>query len=225
MVLAGDLGPAETKWQGADPALVGEASPERFTPEGNAAFRTRGLVMPGDLTFVPFYRQYGRLSAVYFKQMSQGEWHAAQAAFAAEQARLKDLDARSVDATRLGDIPAERDHNLTFARSYSVSYRGRSGRDARSGGFFEFDMKGGPGALILLATYCGDERARDFDILVDNVLLATQRLDADRPGLFFDVQYAIPQALTRAQRVRVRTADGGTAGPVFASSGRYSRLG
>jgi uncharacterized protein len=220
MVMAGDLGPVGTKWQGADPAFVGEVSAERFTPaeEGGAIYRTRGLVMPGDLTFVPFYGQYARLSAVYFKRLSQAEWNAAQVEFAAEQRHLRELDTHSIDIAHLGELQPERDRNLVSARSNAVTYRGRSGRDARTGGFFEFNMSGGAGPLILRATYSGDERAREFDVLVENALLATQRLDADRPGRFFDVEYPIPHELTRGKphlRVRFVPHQGSTAGPVF----------
>ncbi len=221
MVMAADVGPSATNWNGAEPALVGdELLLEKFTAseEDRAIYETRGLVRPADLTFVPFYRQHARLSAVYFKRSSEREWQAEQAEILAGQMRLRDIDKRSVDVMHVGEMQPERDHSLTSARSYPVRYRGRSGRDARSGGFFEFDMMVGPGSLILRATYCGDERARDFDILVDNGFLATQHLHADDPGKFFDVEYALPEELTRGkQRVRVSFVphEGNTAGPVF----------
>ncbi|HEY2807853.1 MAG TPA: glycoside hydrolase family 127 protein [Steroidobacteraceae bacterium] len=220
LVLAGDLGPAGTKWQAAAPVFVGEQVLKNFVPTGKerSVFRTRGLVKPADLTFVPFYRQHARLSAVYFQRSSQAQWDATQAELAAEQRRLADLEARSIDVARLGEAEPESAHLLVAVRSYSVSYRGRSGRDARSGGFFEFDMACAPGPLILRMTYYGDERARDFDVFVAQVRVATQHLDADRPGQFFEIEYAIPQDLTRgAQRVRVRFVphDGSAAGPVF----------
>ncbi len=44
------------------------------------------------------------------------------------------------------------------------------------GGYFEFTMAVRPGPMILQGTYWGEERARDFDILVDNVKIATQHL-------------------------------------------------
>ncbi len=236
MVLAGDLGPTARTWDTAAPALVGnESLLTKFTvaDEGNAIYQTRGVVRPADLEFVPFYRQYARLSAVYFEQMSEEAWAAGQGKFAAEQLRLRDVDSRSVDVTHLGETQSEREHDLTSARSYTVTYRGRNGRDARSGGFFEFELGARPGPLILRATYCGDERARDFDILVDNALLATQHLEADRPGGFFDVDYDLPQELTQSKRhVRLRFVAhaGSTAGPVFGarllagSSGGVSKL-
>jgi len=220
MVLAADLGPVATPWQGVDPAMVGEKLLDRFQPVAveKATYVARGIMRPTDLTFAPFYSQYERRSAVYFRRFTEDAWKTEEAAFLAEQARLKDISARSVDVMHLGEMQPERDHNLTSELSYPVAYRNRNGRDARSGGFFEFDMKVRPGPLILQATYWGEERKRRFDILVDGVKVATQQLEADHPGKFFDVEYPLPEALTRGKtkvRVRFAPAERNTAGPVF----------
>lgn len=220
MVLAADLGPKTTEWQGADPAMVGDDLIAAFAPvdTASARYRTRGIVRPDDLEFVPFYRQYDRRCAVYFKRFTDAAWVREEAAFHIEQARLKDVAARSVDVMFLGEMQPERDHRLQSEISYPVTYRGRKGRDARSGGYFEFDMKVAPGPLILQATYWGNERKRDFGILVDNVKVATQRLDNDRPGQFFDVEYPIPPALTAGKssvRIKFLPLDRNSAGPVF----------
>lgn len=220
MVLAADLGAKEQKWEQADPALVGADLLAGFAPvaPGEGRYATRGIVRPAGLTFVPFYRQYQRRSAVYFKRFSDSEWAAEEVRFNAEQVRLKDIAARSVDVMFLGEMQPERDHNLTSEISYPVTYRGRNGRDVRSGGYMEFTMKVRPGPLILQASYWGGERPRDFDILVDNVKVATQHLGNDQPGAFFDVEYPLPEALTRGKpsvRVKFVPHDRNTAGPVF----------
>ena len=220
LVMAADLGPKDAPWEQADPAMVGADLLAAFTPTvGTAAtYATKGIIRPADLSFVPFYSQYDRRSAVYFKRFGEAAWTTQEAAFLAEQARLKDLAARSVDVMHLGEMQPERDHGLTSEISYPESYRGRNGRDARSGGYFEFAMKTRPGPLLLQATYWGDERARDFDILVDNVKVATQHLEADQPGKFFDVEYPLPVALTKGKtsvKIRFVPHDRSSAGPVF----------
>lgn len=220
MVLAADLGSKDVKWESADPAMVGDDLLAGFSPVDatKAVYAARGVVRPGDLTFVPFYSQFDNRSAVYFKRFTDATWKTEEAAFLAEQARLKDIAARSVDVMHLGEMQPERDHNLTSELSYPVSYRGRNGRDARGGGNFEFTMKTKPGPLILQATYWGSERSRNFDILIDGVKIATQRLSEDKPGKFFDVEYPVPQALTEKKKeVRVKFVphERNTAGPVF----------
>ncbi|MEG8039658.1 glycoside hydrolase family 127 protein [Sphingomonas sp. LR60] len=220
LVLAADLGRADGEWDHPEPAMVGQDLLAAFRPvdEESAQYATAGLIRPADLTFVPFYRQYDRRSAVYFKRFTDAQWKVEETAFLAEQARQKDLAARSVDIMHLGEMQPERDHDLTSEISYPLAYRGRNGRDARTGGFFEFAMAVKPGPLLLQATYWGDERKRTFDILVDNQRIATQTLDADKPGAFFDVDYPIPEALTKGKKkVKVRFVphDKNSAGPVF----------
>jgi DUF1680 family protein len=221
MVMAADLGDVAKKWDSPDPAMVGADLLGGFkqgTGLERVSYETHGVIRPADLTFVPFYSQYQRRNAVYFKRFSDEEWKVEEAAFLTEQARLREIAARSVDVMHLGEMQPERDHNLVSETSYPVEYRGKQGRDARSGGYFEFTMHTKPGPLVLMATYWGGERGQNFDILVDNVLLATQQLKDNKPGKFFDVEYPVPEALTKGKsRIRVRFVphNHSTAGPVF----------
>ena len=220
MVMAADLGGRDDKWDSPDPVLVGANPLAGFAAadQARARYTTAGVFRPTNLGFVPFFSQYDRRSAVYFKRFTDAGWKAQEAAFLADQARARDIAARSVDIMHLGEMQPERDHGLTSDISYPVSYRGRQGRDARSGGYFEFTMAVRPGSMILQGTYWGEERARDFDILVDNVKVATQHLENDKPGAFFDVEYPLSTALTagkKSVRVRIVPHDRSTAGPIF----------
>lgn len=219
MVLAADLGPVDKPFEAAAPALVGAdllAGLKPVEPQ-QAIYRADTIARPTALTLSPFYKNYHRRSAVYFRRFTDAEWVNEERAFKAEQARLQELAARSVDVMHLGEMQPERDHELTSEISYPVVYRGRHGRDARTGGFFAFRMKVRPGPLILQATYWADERARKFHILIDGQRIATQSLRPDKP-VFFDVDYEIPEALTRGKDsvlVRFEPEPGNTAGPVF----------
>lgn len=219
LVLAADLGGTDQPFEGLAPALVGDDLPASFEPvdPSMSAYRSVGVGRPGDMRFSAFYNSYDRRSAVYFSRYTEAQWSKAEAAFAAEQARLQELAARSVDVMHLGETRAERDHGLESDISYPVVYRGRRGRDARTGGFFSFRMKVSPGPLILQATYWADERRRLFHILIDGERIASQTLSPDKPA-FVDVEYAIPEALTRGKQsieVRFEPEPGNTAGPVF----------
>ncbi|MFS0774022.1 beta-L-arabinofuranosidase domain-containing protein [Sphingomonas sp. 1P08PE] len=219
LVMAADLGAADAAWTGIEPALVGDAPLAGFIPAASpASYDTRGVIRPADLRFVPFYRQYDRRSAVYFRRFTEAEWRFEEAAFAAEQQRQKDVAARSIDIMHFGEMQPERDHDLESEQSWPVSYRGRNGRDVRSGGYMAFTLKTRQGPLILQATYWGEDRNRGFDILVDDVKVASEQLKGETPGKFVDVDYALPLALTRgkaALRIRIVPHDGQTAGPVF----------
>lgn len=220
LVLAADLGPAETPWTGIEPALVGDAVLAAFTPvaDRSSTFTARGVGRPGDLTFVPFYSQFDRRSAVYFRQFTQSQWQQEEVAFKAELARQKDIAARSIDIMYFGEMQPERDHKLESEQSWPASYRGRNGRDVRSGGYMAFTLKARPGPLVLQATYWGEDKNRNFDILVDDVKVASELRKGDAPGKFVDVDYPLPVALTRGKsslRIRFVPHEGKTAGPVF----------
>ena len=221
LVLAADLGPTDDEFEGPDPVLVGADIPAGLAPIDTAArtYRATASARPEPLTFAPFLQQRDRRTAVYFKRFTEDGWQAEQESFLLAQAAKRELDARSVDIMRLGEMQPERDHQLESNISYPQVYRGRYGRDARFEGFFSFRMDVAPGPLILRATYWGEERDRSFEILIDDEVIATQTLVAEHPGEFFEVDYPIPEQLTQgkdAVYVRFRAAAGSDrVGPVF----------
>lgn len=220
VVLAADLGPASQSFDGVEPALLSEDVLSGIQPMDarRGLYRTVGMGRPRDLELMPFYGQWDRRSAVYFRRFTATQWDAAQRVLAAERAAREALEARSVDLVRLGVEADEAAHNLESGISYAVSYRFRSGRDARTEGFFAVDMAVAEGPLVLQTTYWGGERDRLFHIEVDGVRIATQRLHANAAGRFIDVDYPVPPELTAGKdRVRVRFTpeSGHTAGPVF----------
>jgi uncharacterized protein len=109
----------------------------------------------------------------------------------------------------LGEMQAERDHNLESEVSWPGTYRGRNGRDARQGGFMSFTMKVKPGPLVLQASYWGDDR-REYDILIDGEKLTTvTHKTAPKPGVFFDEEYPVPERFTAGKsQVLIRLQPG-----------------
>jgi hypothetical protein len=139
----------------------------------------------------------------------------------AEAAAAARRRARVVDEVVLGDESSERGHALTGKAMASGTHRGRRWRHATAGGFFSFKMAICPdGPTDLCCTYWGgDAGARRFDILVDGIRVATERLNKNRPGEFFDVTYALPPQITQQKKhvtVSFRPQAGQIAGGVFA---------
>ena len=220
LVLAADLGPAGAQFEGPEPALVAADPIVTISPVDQAAARygSRGSGRPADLAFAPFFSLYDRRTAVYFKRYTLPEWEDALALRAAERTRAAELDARSVDVIRLGVEDDERRHGLTSDISYAVSYRFRPGRDARTGGFFEFDAAVRDEPLMMRATYWGGERDRRFHIEVDGRRIASERLAGEPTGEFVERDYEIPADLVKGRervRVRIEPEPGYTAGPLF----------
>jgi DUF1680 family protein len=225
LVLAADLGPYDKPFDGYAPAMVGDnvvAGLAAVAP-ADAVYQASSVVRPNALTFKPFYSQVDRRTALYFRRYSEGEWATVQAAYIADQKRLKDLAERSLDVMHLGEMQPERDHNFRGENSNPVIYRGRSGRDARKGGYMEFEMKSGRdgkkvGPLVLGVTYWGSETGRDFNILIDGTIIAHVVLKEPKPDEWVDLEYPIPAKLTAGKAkitVKFDPQNGKTAGPVF----------
>jgi hypothetical protein len=80
-------------------------------------------------------------------------------------------------------------------------------------------MKVEPGSKnALLCTYIGDDKNRSFDILIDNVKIASQELKGGTPGKFFDIEYPIPAEVIAGKTkivVKIQGKDDKTAGRMF----------
>jgi uncharacterized protein len=186
----------------------------------NLLFQTRGAAKPADVKLMPFYQTVDQYYNVYWDFFTPEEWTSRQTEYEAEKKRINDIELRTIDNIRIGEMQPERDHNLNASeRSYVSHALGRAGREVRSGGYFEFDMKVDSSVPnILLCSYIGDDRNRGFDLLVDGVKIATQELNGGTTGRFFDVEYSIPPELIANKAnvvVRVQGHPNKTAGRVF----------
>ena len=183
-------------------------------------FRLNGVGKPQDVELAPFYKTYDQYYNVYWDYFTKNEWIERQAAYEADKKKQKELDERTIDIMRLGEMQPERDHNLKASeQSYAEIALGRGGREVRKGGFFSFEMKVLPDVeSVLLLSYLGDDKGRAFDILIDGVKIATQELKGAEAGRFFDVEYPIPMELLKGKtkvEVKIQAPPNRTAGRVF----------
>jgi len=179
-----------------------------------------GVGKPFDVTLIPFYKTYNQYYSVYWDYFTNTDWDARKAEYEAEKKRQKEIEEKTIDNFRIGEMQPEREHKLNASeRSYVSDAIGRMGREARRENYFSFDMKVDPviGNNLLL-TYIGDDKDRKFDILVDGVKIATEEWKGGKTGKFYDVEYAIPGELIKGKEkitVRIEANYGKTAGRVF----------
>lgn len=183
-------------------------------------FKLNGVAKPGDVELGPFYKTYDQYYNVYWDYFTNEKWLARKAAYEAEKIKQQQLEERTIDLLRLGEMQPERDHQLeTSEQSYTETALGRGGREVRNGGFFSFEMKVLPDEeMVLLMSYLGDDKGRAFDILVDGTKIATQELKGAETGKFLDIEYPIPAELTKGKTkviVRVQAHPRRTAGRAF----------
>ena len=183
-------------------------------------FRTHGIGRPGDVTLIPFYRMHRERYSVYWKLLSAAEWKAQAAELQAAEARRMAVEARTLDAVHPGEQQSETDHKFQGEKSDPVEALGRKLRHAYDGGWFSYELKVDSAATNeLVCTWWGDETGeRSFDILVDGVKIASQKLLHNRPGEFWDATYVIPPDLTRGKEkvvVKFQAQPGNFAGGLF----------
>ncbi|HPX40573.1 MAG TPA: hypothetical protein PLF51_09050, partial [Candidatus Hydrogenedentes bacterium] len=124
----------------------------------------------------------------------------------------------TVDSVVIGDDASETAHGLAGENMGIGPHQDRVWRHA-PGGWFSYTVKVVPDApMELLCIYWGGEYQRAFDVLVDDVKIAEQRLHNDKPGEFFEQAYPLPPELTRGQEsvtVKFQAHADNTAGGVF----------
>jgi len=198
--------------------VAGKPSIFTGSPE---VFRIPGQEEGPSITLEPFYKMHGdRHYVVYWDVFTPQQWQEKEQAYKAELIRENQLQARTVDQVRPGDRQNERDHNLQGEKTASGDFLDRRWHHATDGGWFSYDVKVLPDQpQELSVTYWGgDSGNRVFDILVDGVRIATERLENNRPGKFYDAVYPIPESLTKGKQkviVKFQAHPGAWAGGVF----------
>lgn len=193
-VAAGPLCPARRA-----PIIV-SASPDfadRIVPvEGKPlTFKAPGLIanVEEELTLIPFFRLHDARYVVYWPHATPEELEAQKQEWEdAERERLA-LEHRTIDHVAPGEQQPEVEHNFKGEDTEAGPYRGRHWRHAR--GWFSYELRDPKSeASTLRVTYSAADSGRTFDILMNDVKVATVELDGSQPGDFFSVDYAVPEA-------------------------------
>ena len=183
-------------------------------------FETKGIGQPFDVTLKPFYSTYKQYYSVYFDYFTKQGWEERKADYEAEKRKQQLIEEKTIDNFRVGEMQPERDHELQASeRSYVDIALGRSGREARAGNYFAFNMKVQPGfPNKLLLTYIGDDKRRKFDVKVEGEVIATVEWNGGVTGKFYDLEYPIPPNILMGKttvNVRIEANYDRTAGRIF----------
>ncbi len=183
-------------------------------------FQMKGVGQPFDVSLTPFYQTYNQYYSVYWDYFTNEEWAKLKDEYEADKKRQQQIEERTIDNFRIGEMQPERDHQLKATeRSYVSDAFDRMGREARKDNYFSFVMKVEQDTpVILLLTYIGDDKDRKFDIKADGVIIATVEWNGGKTGKFYDVEYALPTSLLHGKKqitISIEANYGKTAGRVF----------
>jgi DUF1680 family protein len=226
LVLAGDLGPLDDS-ASKDPMCVPVLMTENRNPsawlkpvEGKVnTFITINTGKPRDIELKPFYSIYNRRYSVYWDLFNEEGWNVRQMEYKAELESLKKIKEATIDFVQPGEMQPERNHNFKGEKTTPGGFKERANRESRSG-WFSFDMKIKPDipSALVVEYWGGFPGAKTFDILVNDILIATENISGKRDGQFINVQYDIPEEISRGRSkitVKFQAHPLNTAGPVF----------
>ncbi|MEO8416809.1 MAG: beta-L-arabinofuranosidase domain-containing protein [Ginsengibacter sp.] len=224
IVLAGELGKERPEQQDIPVFVLNdEQVSDLVKPAGSdniLLFETASTNNKETILMKPFYELHHQHYIVYWDKFTTEGWNKKKKEYEAELKRQEEIKARTVDMVRIGEMQPERDHNFKGEKTNTGEAFGRKWRDASGGGGFSFtlDTKGN-NDLQLACTYWGSDNGnRNFEILIDNVKIATQKLASEKPNEFFDMMYDIPGNLLQNKKmitVRFQALPGSMAGGLF----------
>lgn len=206
LVLAGDLGTQKPDAVSGVPVFVNErrevSSWVQPVKDKSLTFQTASAGVPTNVTLRPLYQFKDNYYSVYWDQFTAEGWKTQQAAYEAEKEKEKELERRTVDVVRFGEMQPERDHNVKGEKTWVGEANDRTFREADEHGWFSCDLKiMADEENTVMFTYWGSERGRKmFDIFADDVKIGTQELNSNDPGRFFDVTYKLSEEVTKGKQ-------------------------
>ena len=227
VLLAGILGPVPneeaSKSMYVPVLMTKDKNPNNWlTPvEGKInTYKTKQVGLPRDIIFKPFYATHDLHYTVYLDTYNDKEWELFQVEYEKEQKLKKDLERKTIDLFRIGEMQPERNHNFKDEKTWVDEYKSKKYREADRGGWFSFEMNTNKKKEILLSVeyWGGFNGSKTFDILVEGEIIATENVSEINMGKFVDVNYDIPQKLIEHKekiKVEFMPHEGHRAGPVF----------
>jgi len=188
--------------------VVTHVVPDRSA--GPLHFRIKDVIEPaelGGLPLVPFFRLHERRYQMYWELTTAEQIAARKEKLAAEERARAAREAATLDSIAVGEQQPEVEHELKGEGMQSGIHNGRRWRH---GAWIEYTLDPrGAREVILAVTYSGDDRGREFDILVNGTVITTQRLTGETRNDFIEKRYPIPSDILQAAgdgRLTVRFA-------------------
>jgi hypothetical protein len=153
------------------------------------------LAQPKEVLLAPLYEVHHERYAVYWKLVTPAAWeHISNVATATEQ-KWKMLQESATDLVKPGDATSEGAHRIRIDKSDSGVVAGRCWRQAQIGGYFSYELQTKDAkALSLVCAYGSRDKARTFEVFVNETKIATPELDGTAPGEIVIQRYDVPPA-------------------------------
>lgn len=157
------------------------------------------------LTLIPFFRLHDARYQMYWETTTRDGLAERRVRLAAAERARAAREAATLDQLTPGEQQPEVEHDFRGEDTESGLFNGRRWRHGRD---FQYTLNPrGENSVVLSVTYSGNDSGREFDILANGTVIATQALVAEAPGEFIEKQYEIPASVIAASpdgRVTIR---------------------
>lgn len=144
-----------------------------------------------NLQLIPFFQIHDARYMLYWPFTSQEKLPEIQKAMKEREEAQMQLEALTVDMVTAGEQQPESDHNFKGEKTDTGIYKERHYRNGQ--GFFSYDLKNSLlEARKLRITYFGADKNKNFDIYVNNVLVASMNMDGSEGNQFIDKIIELP---------------------------------
>ena len=186
-------------------------------------FEGVGMLNPINAELEPFSGIHDSRYQIYWLALNDAGYKEYVEELARKEAEMLALEARTLDKVSPGEQQPETDHKILFERSNTGVTRDVHYRDARSGGWFSYDLATGgvSDGVSLYVKYWGaaEWSTRKFDVYVDDELM----MSVDNTGTwmqsqFIGEEYPVPAAMLKGKdsvRVKFVAQQGATVGGVY----------
>jgi len=211
------------------PVLVGDrtglADSVKLLNQDSLIFKINGFYNNAkfnSLRLQPFYTIHDSRYMMYWWQLTAAQYTTIKASVDAEEAKVLELDRRTLDFVSPGQQQSEADHFMKTESSTTGVYNAEAYRDAVNGGSFSYRMKtnGVSDSVSLMVRYWGNETGnRKFDLLIDkDTVTGINIANKWKIALFVNVEYPIPASMLVGKdsvRVTFDARSGNVAGGVY----------
>lgn len=213
----------------AAPVLVGDraslADSVKLVNADSLLFKINGFYNNAKfqaLRLQPFYTIHDARYMMYWWQLTAAQYSTIKASVDAEEAKVLELDRRTLDFVSPGQQQSEADHFMKTENASTGVYNAEAYRDAAQGGAFSYRMKtkGVSDSVSLMVRYWGNETGnRSFDLLIDkDTVTGINLANKWKFASFVNVEYPIPARMLVGKdsiRVTFDARSGNVAGGVY----------
>lgn len=165
-------------------------------------FKTKDILYPEkfkSLTFQPFYQIHDSRYVVYLPLETPGSLRKIQKERKEKELQEKQLAELTIDKVAPGEQQPESDHFIKTEDSNSGINGEKHWRDAS--GWFSYVLRDKNNeARKIRVTYYGNDKDRNFNILVDGILIAEENLKGEKGDTFFTKDYILPKKLIEKEK-------------------------